>query len=308
MKIVYVLTSYGRDVYYRMTLLSIVSLKRHNPTATITILTDIESFRFLEFDVQLSQIVDELVSINISSENKNYVNRFIKTQIALLTEPPFLFLDSDTLIKSSLNNLFSVECQIALATNHSARRLDEQIYMGDLDVLNELEWNIPDDIYFNGGVIYFKDLKTSMKLCDSWFKNWSTSFSKTGKFQDQPALNRALRQFNVKVLDNCWNAQVFMNPSVYVNAKILHFYGLKLPYNTLYQDLIFDVEIDIIKIKKNIKRLCDCVIPTRTQNILVKWLIRKLLNKGKLSSFEYSLLSQETLGEQVKVFLKKHIQ
>jgi hypothetical protein len=151
---------------------------------------------------------------------------------------PFLYLDGDTLVLDSLDEIFSCRAACAGVANHNGPTNPCEIYKEEKEVFHQLGWPVPQDYYVNGGVLYLDDNEESCNFCEIWHGKWQRSSELTGKHFDQPSLNSALydSRSSFFLLHNRYNAQVNINPKFAPGAAIWHIYHSDLdpsPKNVL---------------------------------------------------------------------------
>jgi lipopolysaccharide biosynthesis glycosyltransferase len=303
MKIVYVLTSNGDDSHVRQTLVSALSLRKYNKNADIIILTDSDTFKTLiKLKSQLLKLSFDVRSCQTPDGSFPFKNRWIKTQLSYYIQPPFLYLDSDTLVLDSLVGLFKTNCGLGLARNHSLRDVKNQIWVGDQEVLDEMGWESPKDIYFNGGVILFNSIKDSQILAQNWHLNWLRTIENSNRFRDQPSLNYTIQRFGIEVADigDNYNAQVSINVKTIKNAKIIHFYGESESIMWSYRTFIEKLNIDetIVDI---VDQFMDKFSLIQNRTFLGKYLYSKLLKNNKVSLKEKRIMETTSKYKMVKL-------
>jgi hypothetical protein len=223
--VVYCLTSSGGDLYEAMTRLSLATVQLTNPSARVTIACDQQTHQaLLASDSQLLHEANAIRGFPAPEGPPTYRNRFVKTQLGRLIDGPFLFLDSDTVVRKPLTTLLDLHCDIAAAPNHSRDTLAEQIWSEDQENLDAMGWKVSKP-YVNGGVIWFSGTAGSNLLADDWHHFWQNSFHNTGRERDQPALNYALHSgicISFKMLPHEFNAQYLCNIRPSRGAHIWH--------------------------------------------------------------------------------------
>lgn len=225
-KLVYCLTSSGGDLYEAMTRVSLATVRLTNPSAHIEIACDEQSYQALQAsDSHLFREADAVHGFPTPEGPPTFRNRFVKTQLRLLLSGPFLFLDSDTVVRKPLSALQHVHGDLAAAPNHSADSLSEQIWCEDQANLDAMGWSIREP-YVNGGVIWYQDTPGAHRFAQAWHRNWLANVERTRRLRDQPALNYSLVETNAQmaVLDHCWNAQVEIAPKKAKDANVWHMY------------------------------------------------------------------------------------
>jgi hypothetical protein len=208
--VVYCLTSSGADLYEAMTRVSLATVRLTNPTARIEIACDQQTHQGLQATgSRLLREADAVHSFPTPDGPPTFRNRFVKTQLRLLLSGPFLFLDSDTVVRKPLTPLLNLQADIAAATNHSADTLAEQIWSEDQANLDTMGWQVSEP-YVNGGVIWYADTSAAHRFAEAWHRNWLTNVKRTGRYCDQTALNQRLSTTNhlrVEILPHTCNAQ-----------------------------------------------------------------------------------------------------
>jgi len=226
-KIVYAVTSVGKDTYSVMTRISVASARLSCPGTRVMLACDEVSAREMEKTRDLLLYdVDEVMVVPTPEGNATYRNRHIKTRLRTLLEGEFLFMDSDTIVRGDLSALNSIEGDIAAAPNHSADSLEAQIWDEDRDHLTQMGWSVANT-YFNGGLIFYRDTAAARALACEWHHRWAEGFRKTGRANDQPAFNASIAAMEIRVetLPHRYNAQFTMNQSSASEALVWHYYS-----------------------------------------------------------------------------------
>lgn len=240
-KIVYVLTSTSNDIYLEQTLLSIHSLKKHNPDAYIVLLLDDGTANGLVGNRStILNYVSEKIVVDFDASISNMRrSRHLKTSMRSLVEGDFLYIDGDTIINSSLEDIDS--CTIELGAVDDAHRLLDSHY-GKEKLLRQaktLSFSIDGEShYFNGGVLYVKDSARTRKFFDMWHNYWKDSVAH-GINQDMPALIRTNIEMNhmIEALDGSWNCQIMYGFNYFTSAKIIHYFASR--YTSLNGGFIY---------------------------------------------------------------------
>ena len=226
MKIIYVITSAGRDVYTAMTRVSAASLRMTNPGANIAVVCDMETDRAVRTakDSLLGE-VDEWLACETPPGDAAFRNRFLKTSLRQRVSGEYLFLDSDTIVRDDLSPIFKSSGDLAAAPNHSRETISGQIWEGDLASLAEMQWAIPPTLYVNGGVMRVSESKVAHRFYGLWHEKWQASYRRLHKPNDQPALNAAIRESQIECarLPVRYNAQIGAFPVAMRDAAIWHY-------------------------------------------------------------------------------------
>lgn len=226
MKIVYVVTSRGQDIYSAMARLSVASVRLMLPTASVAVVCDAETNRSVqESGDRFPREVDEWISCETPNREAVFRSRYLKTSLRQRIGGDFLFLDVDTIVRGDLSPVFQCAEDFAGAPNHSRERLDEQIWTGDQAILDEMRWETGQAFYMNSGVLWVADTEGAHCLYKQWHANWLASQERVGDCRDQPALNTALLATNVSVarLAARFNAQIGAFPPVAKDAVVWHY-------------------------------------------------------------------------------------
>jgi hypothetical protein len=245
-KIVYILSSNVRDIYLEQTLVSIYSLRLYNSNAFVTLLVDNLTNESLvgKRDTILSMINDKIV-VNIE-ENFSYMqrSRYLKTRMRNYISGDFLYIDSDTIINSSLEEIDSYECEIGAVKdlhNSFTYRFNRNslINIGHkLNVALEDEEN-----YYNGGVLYVKDTVNMHIFFETWHNYWVEGAKNHKVYIDMLTLAKTniLFEHIIYELSGEWNCNIFCGINYFCNAKIIHYFasnfiGIKRDFSYYFMD------------------------------------------------------------------------
>ena len=232
-KLVYVLTCEEEDTYIEQALISIYSARYHNPSAYIVLLVDDLTDKLLIGKrAEVLEYISEKLVFDLPIAMKMLErSRWLKTQVRLLIKGDFLFIDTDTIITHTLDNIDNFPNPIG-AVLDSHMTLDKY----SLDVYDRLKSRLnivnvdisKEKYYFSSGVMYVKDSIITHKLYEKWFNYWfeGLSFPFIG---DQPYLCKANIELNhiITELSEKWNCVMYTYPEFDLDAYILHF----SPYN-----------------------------------------------------------------------------
>lgn len=233
-KLVYVLTCAPEATYIEQALISIWSARYHNPDAHIVLLVDDLTNQLLVGKrAEVLEYITEKVVIPFEDTNATmmYRSRWIKTQVRQLVKGDLLFIDCDTIVNKSLEEIDDCPFDVAMVLDEHTLIPDyieeSKLYVQSFtlklgyDVLDEKE-------YFNSGVMYAKDTEQVHKLWEFWHQYWLHG-EKEGVGIDQPALGKANIVCNhiINQLDRVWNTLVYMNPVFIADGKILHFWNFR---------------------------------------------------------------------------------
>ena len=113
-KIVYTLISSKNDIYLEQMWLSIYSLRIYNPTSFIMVLVDKNTYSYLTEKTSLIPLINQIKIIDVPNNySAKEKSRYLKTSVRQNVSGPCLFLDTDTIITSSLTELDDLKVDIA---------------------------------------------------------------------------------------------------------------------------------------------------------------------------------------------------
>ena len=309
--IVFAITSNGFDVYTAMTRVAIASIRLTNPGFTITVACDSASnIALTKIDHPLLKEVDHWKVVDTPQGEDLFRNRFVKTSLRSVISGPFLFLDSDILVRGDLSPIFEIDADIAGARNHSCEILKEQSGDKDQEILVAMNWQVSDKVYINGGVIFYNDTQEAKQFAESWHKKWLQAYNIHKRYRDQPAINASLFDTHLKVhiLDNKYNAQIEPSVKVAWDAKIWHYYfsgesNLFTQYEFVLSKEEFQNNPNLAEVRKMIKRKH----PWRREYLFDDLVARKIHKQGNISKFDQTWLEGTRLNALKMHFAIKYI-
>lgn len=228
MQAVFAVTSTGSDLYAAMTRVAVASMRLSNPHMRLILACDAQTDQALtSCRHPLVDEVDQWRVIETPEGCAGFRNRFVKTRLRTTLSGPYLFIDSDILVRGDLSGIFALNADVAGARNHSRQRRQEQVWSGDQATLDAMAWSVRPDVYVNGGLLYMADTDAARCLGQEWHRRWLQSFAQQGSYRDQPALNAALghTQARLAVLDDTFNAQFKVSPKAALKPVAWHYYA-----------------------------------------------------------------------------------
>lgn len=232
--ICYVVVDDGKLKYYNELLISLASLRRHEPEVPVIVLTDemtATSIGKQDHD-DLGNLKAGLRVIQIpGSYSLKEKSRFIKTSMREYVSGDFLYIDTDTVIAEPLDLCFNGELALVLDYNIDMKQRQDIGDLQNLVKMNErcgytldVEWP-----YYNSGCIWAKDTAMVHEFFHRWHEEWKHS-RESGFIFDQPSLNYVNREMNglIQELDGVYNVQI-ANRIIPINliykAKIIHYFN-----------------------------------------------------------------------------------
>lgn len=229
-KLVYVLTCAPEATYIEQALISIWSARYHNPDAHIVLLVDDLTNQLLVGKrAEVLEYITEKVVIPFEDANATmmYRSRWIKTQVRQIVKGDLLFIDCDTIVNKSLEEIDEVKAETAAVPESNLPIADfhPSLYESMEENAKEIGWNkAGEEYYYSSGVIYVKDIPTAHKMFQLWHQYWIDG-RKIGINIDQPSLAKANIDCGhlIERIDNRWNCIMFTYPRQANEANILHF-------------------------------------------------------------------------------------
>lgn len=228
MRAIYVVSGEGNDFFSAMTRLSVAALRLTNPLVQVGLACDAVSHEAMRgVGDPLLEEVDGVVVGETPPGDTVFRNRFVKTTLRGLIDGPFLFLDSDILIRGPIDAIFETKADVAGAPNRSNDAVEKQIWSRDQDELARMGWVARPDVYVNGGVLFFQESEPARRFAQEWHKRWQQSYERGFSHRDQPALNSALAAVGPRldILPHRFNAQFRTNADTIPGAVIWHYYA-----------------------------------------------------------------------------------
>lgn len=227
-KIVYSLISNDKDCYLDQLLLSVQSLRYYNPHTEVIVVCDASTeLSLVGYRAQLRDMVNDIKVIDIPAEYNNMQrSRYLKTNLRKFIKGDYLFIDTDTIICSSLKSIDKIKGDIALATD-----LNSSLPLYEPYAIERCKQCGFDDMtgkpYFNSGVMLVRDTPRTHRLYDLWYEHWREAVSR-GINLDQPSLNYSNNEMGnvITHLHDGWNCQIYFEGwGCLPQAKILHYAG-----------------------------------------------------------------------------------
>ena len=188
MKVVYVLVSQETDYFLERLLLSLYSLRVHNPDIDVLILSDNDTKMRLN-NSGLPDRVEILVVEIPDSFEQMQKSRYIKTCIRnVLKGGSFLYLDTDTIICDKLEDITYFNADIAMVADGNGALPLSSSDFASINYCQKAGFgNMVGEPYFNSGVMYVSDSLESEDFFCKWHHRWRESVERGISF-DQPAL------------------------------------------------------------------------------------------------------------------------
>ena len=228
MKVVYILTSTPEDCYLELFLLSLRSLRQHDPGREVNLILDLDTYeRLAEKRILLLEDV-KMIPVSIPPAFDGIKkSRYLKTGLRRIIEGDFLYLDIDTLICEPLGEIETIRAEIAAVSNENGpltvhpQKLQQQSQLAGFGEQK-------DTPGFNGGVLFVRESEFTFRFFDIWRERWLQAVNRGVPF-DQPALWQANLNTGCAIheLAGEWNCQIItkVGPHYFNSAKVIHYYG-----------------------------------------------------------------------------------
>lgn len=228
-KLAYVLTCAPDNNYIEQALLSVFTARFYNPDAEIVLITDdLTDTVITGKRAELLKYFSEKIVVKLDPDlSMMQRSRWLKTSLRNLIKGDFLFIDSDTLITGSLQEIDKCEYNIAAVpeSHLPVNKFNKYIFEKVDELSKKIGWNLNQEkYYFSSGVIYVKDFPENYEFYNKWFTYWFKGLS-LGISIDQPSFAKANIKSGhpVKELDGIWNCVMYTHVEFAYSAKILHF-------------------------------------------------------------------------------------
>lgn len=238
-QIVFVLTSSGLDMFARMQTIALQTVRFHMRSANVLLLVDGESHDEISKNVpSFFDLFDETKKVDTPPGNGKFRNRWVKTCMRKQVDGDFLYLDADLVVRGDLAPVWDAAGEFAGVRNGNVSsavfsNFERQRY-------SELDWRLPLHGSINGGVLFWRDSKATHDLSDAYRKRWLENKEKTGRVDDQQALNRAICDCAIQptFLETKYNTMEVYPAEQISSAHIWHFIFSKADdhgYSTIWE-------------------------------------------------------------------------
>lgn len=245
-KAVYVAVSGEADVYFEQAWVSAWSLKHYNPEMEVECVVDPDTYDQVMgcYRRQALSVIDRLVRIEVPAQyGKKERSRWLKTSLRRHVSGDFLFIDTDTVICDSLEEVDSLLGDVLMVKdNHCllTESFERKYIARDLTAMTGRRFE--EDVYYNSGVIFSRDNSAGSMFFEKWHENWK-KYLAIGVSNDQPSLAVTNRDLpTILDLGDVYNCQIRSSLRFFYKAKILHFFNssqtLNLPH-PFYTDEVY---------------------------------------------------------------------
>ena len=225
-KLVYIVTSSLEDIYWEEAWVSAWSTRYHNPDARIALVCDKETLETAKksYRAKSLELFDETITVDFDPEISNKQrSRWIKTNLREYIRGDFLFIDSDTIITDSLNEIDDWNFDIGMVCDNHSRSISpfmEKYYE------KAYKQVFPVDVpYYNSGVMFVKDNEKTNAFFHQWHQNWR-GLGDVVEYTDQTPLARTVIDYGhpITEISGAYNCQISVSIKYLHQAKIIHSY------------------------------------------------------------------------------------
>lgn len=257
-KIVYIITSSGKDLYVEQGLMSIWSCKYFNPEANITIVADSDTKPYLEKYTEFKELVSEFIYKVFENNCSNAIrSRILKTTLRDIIKGDFLFVDTDTIFCNSVAEIDNFNYDVALVGDLHAKNLESSPMKED--IIDKFKKIYKQDTaiqsnYFNSGVIFVKDTAKAHSVYKEWHNNWLVA-QRNGQHYDQIPLLKVSNDHPdwINFIPDEYNVQCLVTIKYLYMGKILHFFNFLSKEDGILSHPFYNKKYyDKIKINKKI--------------------------------------------------------
>lgn len=278
-QLVYALVSTFEDTYYEQLLISLYSARLHNPTATIVVVCDEGTVKTFETRKGILNYTDNIIPIATPCDwNNLQKSRYLKTNLRKFVEGDYLFIDTDTIITSSLETIDSLTCEIgAVFDSHIDRPIcrnsntDSEKWI--FAEARQAGVSIDNMLHYNSGVFYVKDTPLAHQLYDNWYALYK-EFRNKGVCVDQLPLLIANNNMGgvIETIAPEWNCQIITpyGTCLLPDAKIIHYFAKKSLY-----EIAFPWIIDKVKYTDDVTPEIKSIVERPTESFYLRYKIIK---------------------------------
>lgn len=227
-QIVYVVVSSDEDLFLEELWASLYSLRLYHPEVTVKVLVDAPTARRVHERPALEAMITEVVTVPVPQEMSAFArSRVIKTTIRNVIDGAFLYIDTDTIVNHSLDEIDDIQFDIAAVPD--AHMPFSQDFFRESKIArlkDSFDLDISDVEYFyNGGVLYVADNELTRSFYQRWYENWRSYLIDYVRRADQPPLVKTDMEFGnvIRPLPDVFNCQLSLSVRYLHDAYIVHF-------------------------------------------------------------------------------------
>jgi len=198
------------------------------PDAYIVLLMDTQTSDTLT-GIRKEEIkyADEVITISydVNKFNAQQRSRQLKTSIRNIIDGDFLYIDCDTIITRRLDDIDKTNAIIAACRDSHCDFIDNPFRDMDISIGRKMNWPIDKEkVFFNGGVVYVKDVPETHEFYRRWNENLNEGYLKN-IFLDQPSFAKTNYEMDhiVCSLPDEWNCELKYGVRYLKDSYIVHY-------------------------------------------------------------------------------------
>ena len=225
-QIVYIAVSNDNDLFLEELWISLYSLRIFHPEAAVKVLVDDSTNERLTNHPLKRLITDVIVVETPKDVTPARKSRIIKTSVRNIIDGAYLFIDTDTVVCHSLDEIDNLGCDIAAVPDtHSSISESAMVQVWTDKVKEVYGVDITnDEYYFNSGVMYVNDNERTRKFYEDWNMYWLKYASDGKRNADQPglAVTNHFHKGIITKLPDKYNCQLGLSMKYFHEAYIVH--------------------------------------------------------------------------------------
>lgn len=231
--VLYVLTSSNQDLYLEELWVSLFSLHHYNDEVIVKVLSDSETSERIKANPEVYSMITELISVDVPADYPaKERSRYIKTNIRNLVDGDFLFIDTDTVICASLDEIDNLPIKnIGMVPELHGPFKEHLTYTFTVKDTNRIFGIDASDspFWFNSGCMLVRDNAFTHEFFEKWQANWKYSAFQKNNSSDQRALLKTDYDYGyiIECIPDSYNAQIAMSIKWFYEAKIIHFWHFR---------------------------------------------------------------------------------
>jgi len=237
-QIVYVLISSEDDYFLEELWASLYSLRQFHPDERVVVLTDSPTADRIRERPSLLSLITNLKIVTVPEDyNGRYRSRTIKTSIRNIINGDFLYIDTDTIICSPINEVDDLPIKnIGMVPEmHGAFKKHLTYNFITQELMRIYNTDVKDAPYwFNSGCMLVRDNSLTHEFFKKWNENWKNAALNKGASSDQRPLLKTDHDYGyiIECLPGVYNCQMALSIEYFHEAKIVHFWHMRSDFTT----------------------------------------------------------------------------
>lgn len=237
-QIVYVLISSEDDYFLEELWASLYSLRQFHPDERVVVLTDSPTAERIKDRPSLASLITDLKIVAVPENyNGRYRSRTIKTSIRNIINGDFLYIDTDTIICSPINEVDNLSIKnIGMVPEMHGPFKKHLTYKF---ITNELKRIYGTDVsdapyWFNSGCMLIRDNEFTREFFKRWNEEWKVATFQKNESADQRPLLKVDHDYGyvIECLPDVYNCQLSVSIQYFFDAKIIHFWHMRADFTS----------------------------------------------------------------------------